>query len=80
MNVTSNPSKWAGAGGVVFKQDAYQWCIKKEGVLWFGIWGARLESTGKFDFLDHLNEWHHTVVTFKGKSKETKIYVDENGD
>ena len=54
--------------------------IKKEGVLWFRIWGARLESTGKFDFLDHLNEWHHTVVTFKGKSKETKIYVDENGD
>ena len=76
VNVTSNPGKWTGAGGVVFKQDAYQWCVKKEGVLWFGIWGARLESVGKFDFLDKLHEWHHTVVTFKGKNKETKIYVD----
>ena len=76
INVTSNPGKWTGAGGVVFKQGAYQWCVKKEGVLWFGIWGARLESADKFDFLDHLNEWHHTVVTFEGKNKQTKIYVD----
>jgi hypothetical protein len=76
VNVTGNPGKWSGAGGVVFKQGAYQWCVKKEGVLWFGIWGARLESGGDFDFLDKLNKWHHTAVTFKGKSRETKIYVD----
>ena len=76
VNVTGNPGKWTGAGGVVFKQGAYQWCVKKEGVLWFGIWGARLESGADFDFLDRINKWHHTVITFEGKSKEAKIYVD----
>ena len=76
INVTGSPGKWLGAGGIVFKQDAYQWCVKKEGVLWFGIWGARLESGKDFDFLDRLNKWYHTTVTFEGKNKETKIYVD----
>ena len=28
VNETGNPGKWTGAGGVVFKQGAYQWCVK----------------------------------------------------
>ena len=60
---------------MVFKEGAYQWCVKKEGVLWFGIWGARLESGTDFDFLDRINKWHHTVITFEGKSKEAREEV-----
>lgn len=82
IKVASDPMGWgpgaSGAGGIVFKQDAYQWNVHGElnGTLWFGIWGARLESTGAYLFSEHVDEWHHTVLTFEGKSQEAKIYVD----
>jgi hypothetical protein len=80
--VASDPIGWgpgaSGAGGIVFKQDAYQWDVHGElnGTLWFGIWGARLESTGNYLFSEHVDEWHHTVLTFDGESQNAKIYVD----
>lgn len=82
IKVASDPIGWgpgaSGAGGIVFKQDAYQWDVHGElnGTLWFGIWGARLESTGNYLFSEHVDEWHHTALTFEGESREAKIYVD----
>lgn len=81
INVYSDPHEWGGgAGSIVFKNNEYQWCVSSggggaaEGVLWFGLWGAKLVS--EFDFTDHLNEWHHVAITFDGKTQESKIYVD----
>lgn len=82
IKVASDPINWgpgaSGAGAIVFKQDAYQWNVHGElnGTLWFGIWGARLESEGTYLFSEHVDEWHHTVLTFEGKSQQTQIYVD----
>lgn len=82
IRVASDPTGWgpgaSGAGGIVFKQDAYQWVVHGElaGTLWFGIWGARLKSTGAYTFADHVDEWRHTALTFDGNSKDTQIYVD----
>jgi hypothetical protein len=82
IKVASDPMGWgpgsSGAGAIVFKQDAYQWNVHGElsGTLWFGIWGARLESTGTYLFSEHVDEWHHTALTFEGKSQKGKIYVD----
>ncbi len=82
IKVASDPMGWGpganGAGGIVFKQDAYQWAVHGElsGTLWFGIWGARLESTGVYLFSDHVDEWHHTVLTFEGDNQKAEIYVD----
>jgi hypothetical protein len=82
IKVASDPIQWgpgaSAAGGIVFKQDAYQWVVHGElnGTLWFGIWGARLESTGAYLFSDHVDEWHHTTLTFEGASQEANIYVD----
>lgn len=82
IKVASDPMDWgpgaSGAGGIVFKQDAYQWNVHGElnGTLWFGIWGARIESTGTYLFSEHVDEWHHTALTFEGKSQNAKIYVD----
>jgi hypothetical protein len=61
---------------MVFKQDAYQWNVNSNGALWFGIWGARLESIGTYDLSDHIDEWHHATLTFEGASQTAKIYVD----
>lgn len=82
IKVASDPKGWgpgaSGAGAIVFKQNAYQWNVHGElnGTLWFGIWGARLESTDAYLFSEHIDEWHHTALTFEGKSQEAKIYVD----
>jgi hypothetical protein len=82
IKVASDPIGWgpgaSGAGGIVFKQDAYQWVVHGElnGTLWFGIWGARLESTGAYLFSEHVGEWHHTVLTFEGAKQEAQIFVD----
>ncbi len=82
VKIASDPIGWgpaaSGAGAIVFKQDAYQWNIHGElnGTLWFGIWGARIESTGTYLFSEHIDEWHHTALTFEGGSQEAKIYVD----
>jgi hypothetical protein len=82
IKVASDPVGWgpaaSAAGAIVFKQDAYQWVVHGElsGTLWFGIWGARLESTDTYLFSEHVDEWHHTVLTFDGDKKETQIYVD----
>lgn len=82
IKVASDPIGWgpgaSGAGGIIFKQDAYQWVVHGElnGTLWFGIWGARLESTGKYIFSEHVDEWHHVVLTFEGASQNAIIYVD----
>ena len=76
INVASSPASWGDAGPMAFKQDAYQWNVNANGALWFGIWGARLESIGTYNFEEHLNEWHHATVTFEGGSQKTEIYVD----
>lgn len=78
IRADSSPDKWAGAGAIVFKGNAYQWVVHgaNKGALWFGIWGARLESTDKYHFIDHVGEWRHTALTFEGGSREAKIYVD----
>ena len=82
IKIASDPKTWgpgsSGAGAIVFKQDAYQWNVHGElgGTLWFGIWGARLESTDAYLFSEHIGEWHHTALTFEGKSQKAKIYVD----
>ncbi len=82
IKVASDPIGWgpgtSAAGGIVFKQDAYQWVVHGEinGTLWFGIRGARLESTGNYLFSDHVDEWHHVVLAFEGATQEAKIYVD----
>lgn len=82
IKVASDPVGWgpgaSGAGAIVFKQDAYQWNVHGElnGTLWFGIWGARLESTDSYLFSEHVDEWHHTVLTFHGESQQAQIYVD----
>lgn len=76
INVASSPASWGNAGPMAFKQDAYQWNVNANGALWFGIWGARLETIGTYNFEEHLDEWHHTVVTFEGDSQNTEIYVD----
>jgi hypothetical protein len=81
INVYSDPHDWGdgGAGAIVFKNNEYQWSVDvgsgaAPGLLWFGIWGAKLVSN--FDFTDHLNEWHHVAVTFDGGTQECRIYVD----
>ena len=78
IRADSSPDKWAGAGAIVFKGNAYQWVVHgaNNGALWFGIWGARLESTNTYHFIDHVGEWRHTALTFEGDSREAKIYVD----
>jgi len=84
IKVYSDPHDWGGgtgAGAIVFKNNEYQWSVNSggggagmEGLLWFGLWGAKLLST--FDFTDHLNEWHHVAITFDSRTQEGKIYVD----
>ncbi len=78
IRADSSPDKWTGAGAIVFKGGAYQWVVHgaNKGALWFGIWGARLESTNNYHFIDHVGEWRHTALTFEGDSREAKIYVD----
>ena len=78
IRADSPPNEWTGAGAIVFKQNAYQWVVHgaNNGALWFGIWGARLESTGTYHFIDHVGEWRHTALTFEGDSRDAKIYVD----
>lgn len=83
INVYSDPHDWSdgGAGAIVFKNNEYQWSVNSggggagmEGLLWFGLWGAKLLSN--FDFTDHLNQWHHVAITFDGGTQEARIYVD----
>jgi len=76
IKVYSEPSSWAGsnAAGIVYKHEEFQWGVENTGLLWYGIWGAALRS--KYNFLDHVDEWHHVAVTFQDDNKETKIYVD----
>jgi hypothetical protein len=76
IKVASDPTTWSNAGPMVFKQDAYQWNVNSNGALWFGIWGARLESIGTYNFADHIEEWHHATLTFEGATQLAKIYVD----
>ena len=76
IKVASDPTIWSNAGPMVFKQDAYQWNVNNNGALWFGIWGARLESIGTYNFADHVEEWHHTTLTFVGATQMASIYVD----
>ncbi len=76
IKVASDPTTWSNAGPMVFKQDAYQWCVNSNGALWFGIWGARLESIGTYDFSEHVEEWHHATLTFVGATQTASIYVD----
>ncbi len=76
IKVASDPTTWGNAGPMVFKQDAYQWNVNSNGALWFGIWGARLESIGTYNFAEHVEEWHHATLTFEGATQLAKIYVD----
>jgi hypothetical protein len=76
IKVASDPTTWGNAGPMVFKQDAYQWNVNSNGALWFGIWGARLESIDTYNFADHVEEWHHATLTFEGATQMAKIYVD----
>ena len=76
IKVASDPTTWSNAGPMVFKQDAYQWNVNSNGALWFGIWGARLESIGTYNFADHVEEWHHATLTFEGAIQRAQIYVD----
>jgi hypothetical protein len=76
IKVASDPKGWSNAGAIVFKQDSYQWCVNANGALWFGIWGARLETLGSYDFSNHLDEWHHAAIAFEGTSQRSQIYVD----
>jgi len=76
IKVASDPTSWSNAGPMVFKQDAYQWAVNSNGALWFGIWGARLESIGTYDFSEHVEEWHHATLTFEGATQTGRIYVD----
>ena len=89
VKLESDPSTWNdlvadphGSGGIVYKHDEYQWNVvaaghqtdTEDGVLWVGLWGAKMYST--FNFTDHIGEWHHTAITFEDASMETKVYVD----
>ncbi|MCP4262470.1 MAG: LamG domain-containing protein [Planctomycetes bacterium] len=76
IKVASDPTTWSNAGPMVFKQYAYQWNVNNNGALWFGIWGARLESIGTYNFSDHVEEWHHATLTFVGATQMASIYVD----
>jgi hypothetical protein len=76
IKLASDPTSWSNAGPMVFKQDAYQWAVNSNGALWFGIWGARLESIGTYDFSEHVEEWHHATLTFEGATQTGRIYVD----
>lgn len=82
IKVASDPVNWgpgaSAAGGIVFKQDAYQWVVQgnSNGILWFGIWGAALKTTDTYFFSEHVDEWHHAALTFEGDSQQAKIYVD----
>jgi hypothetical protein len=76
IKVFSNPKTWANGGSIVHKQDAYQWVVNTSGALWLGIWGARLESIGSYDFEQHLDEWHHCAVTYDSATQHAVIYVD----
>jgi hypothetical protein len=76
INVASDPTTWGNAGPMVFKQDAYQWNVNSNGALWFGIWGARLETIDTYNFADHVGEWHHATLTFEGATQIARIYVD----
>ncbi|MCP4610624.1 MAG: LamG domain-containing protein [Planctomycetes bacterium] len=76
IKVASDPKSWSDAGPMVFKQYAYQWNVNSNGALWFGIWGARLESRGTYDFSEHIEEWHHATLTFEGSTRIARIYVD----
>jgi len=76
IKVASDPTTWSNAGPMVFKQYTYQWNVNNNGALWFGIWGARLESIDTYSFADHVEEWHHTTLTFVGATQLASIYVD----
>ena len=76
IKVLSDPKGWSNAGSIVHKQGAYQWAVNANGALWLGVWGARLESIGSWDFTNHLNEWHHCTVTYDNAAQKGQIYVD----
>ncbi|MFH1719364.1 MAG: LamG domain-containing protein, partial [Planctomycetota bacterium] len=76
IKVFSNPKGWGNGGAIVHKQDAYQWVVNTNGALWLGVWGARLESIGSYDFEQHLNEWHHCTVTYDNAAQKGQIFVD----
>ncbi|MBD3184213.1 hypothetical protein GF312_18150 [Candidatus Poribacteria bacterium] len=80
IKVLSNPGGWTGsnAAGIVFKMNEFQWNVENTGLLWYGIWGAALRS--KYNFMDHVGEWHHTAITFEDGSKNCVIYVDGEVD
>jgi hypothetical protein len=76
IKVFSDPKGWSNGGAIVYKGNAYQWVVNTNGALWLGIWGARLESIGSYDFEEHLNEWHHVATTFDLATERAQIYVD----
>ena len=76
IKVFSNPKGWSNGGAIVYKGGAYQWAVNTNGALWLGIWGARFESIGTYDFEQHLDEWHHVVTTFDSVAQKAQIYVD----
>ncbi len=76
IKVFSNPKNWGVGGSIVYKGSAYQWVVNTNGALWLGIWGARLESIGTYDFEQHLNEWHHCATAFDHATQKAQIYVD----
>ena len=76
IKVFSNPKTWVSGGSIIHKQGAYQWVVNNNGALWLGIWGARLESIGTYDFEQHLDEWHHCAVTFDNAAQHAEIFVD----
>ena len=88
VKVESEPAMWDdligghGSGGIIYKHNEYQWVVVGaghqgagfDGVLWVGLWGAKMLS--EFNFSEHLGEWRHTAITFEDASQETRIYVD----
>jgi len=76
IKVFSNPKGWSNGGAIVFKATAYQWTVNTSGALWLGVWGARLESIGSYDFEQHLDEWHHCATAYDNAAQKGWIYVD----
>ncbi len=76
IKVFSDPTGWSNAGSIVHKQGAYQWAVNANGALWLGVWGARLESIGTYNFADHVDEWHHVAVAYDNGAQHAWIYVD----
>jgi len=76
VKLASDPTGWSAHASIVHKNSAYQWAIQTDGDLWLGIWGARLESTGNYNFAGRQDEWHHVVATFTSATNTAQIYVD----